>query len=70
MDVCLTNENVYDIIVNKMGWEPIDAASFLRLAVKAQKENSDSFTLAFGKPMAADITMPAWFAEAEAAWNA
>ncbi len=57
MDVCLTNENVYDIIVNKMGWEPLDAASFLRLAVKAQKENTE-----------ADITMPAWVAEVEDHW--
>ena len=70
MDVCLTNENVYHIIVNQMGWEPIDAASFLRLAVKAQKVNTDSFNLVSGKSMAADITMPAWVAEAEAAWNA
>ncbi len=54
MDVCLTDENVYDIIVNKMGWKPIDAASFLQLAVKAQKET--------------DITMPAWVAEVEDYW--
>ena len=39
-DVTISHERIYDIICNRMGWEPEDAESFIRLA-----ESNDDETL-------------------------